>query len=115
MDKIQLDCIKDICFTYLIFVYWFQLVYKTKSIRKILLEYSKQMKRTNNNLRLNRWLTKQQNTYDGLPCELLEIKSLKDYSDKCVGYRNKCEFTIGTIIYIILKNHLSKNKFVTIY
>ncbi|VVC28688.1 S-adenosyl-L-methionine-dependent methyltransferase,RNA methyltransferase TrmA, active [Cinara cedri] len=72
-----------------------QLIQKTNFVKKVLLDYGKQLKRTNNSLNLVEWLKKQQDTYDGLPCELLEIKSLKDDIEKCVGYRNKCEFTIG--------------------
>lgn len=79
------------------------------------MEYTKQLKRTIHCSVLTEWLAKQQNAYNGFPCELLEIRSLKEDSEKCVGYRNKCEFTIGTIIYIILKNYLSKNKFVAVY
>lgn len=73
------------------------------------------MKRTNNKLSLTDWLKKQQNAHDGLPCELLEIKSFKEDLEKCVGYRNKCEFTIGKIIYILLKYYLSKNKIIIEY
>lgn len=59
------------------------------------MDYSQRLKRTNKNLA--DWLKKQQSANNGLPCELLEIKSLKDDLEKCVGYRNKCEFTIGKI------------------
>lgn len=64
-------------------------------MKKVLLDYGKQLKKTKCSLDLAEWLKKQQSTYDGLPCELMEVQSLKDDLDKCVGYRNKCEFTIG--------------------
>lgn len=63
----------------------------------MLLDYSKRLKRTNNSQSIKDWLKKQQDAYNGLPCELLEIQSFKDDLEKCVGYRNKCEFTIGKI------------------
>lgn len=59
------------------------------------MEYVKRLKRTNYNQNITDWLKKQQGANDGLPCELLEIQSLKEDAKKCVGYRNKCEFTIG--------------------
>jgi len=55
------------------------------------------LKRAKNNVCLTDWLKKQEETYYGLPCELLEIQSLKNDLEKCIGYRNKCEFTIGKI------------------
>jgi hypothetical protein len=63
------------------------------------LEYVKRLKRTYCNQNLTYWLKKQQEANNGLPCELLEIQSLKEDSKKCVGYRNKCEFTIGNFTY----------------
>lgn len=59
------------------------------------MEYIKRLKKTNISPSLTDWLKKQQDANDGLPCELLGIQSLKDDLDKCVAYRNKCEFTIG--------------------
>lgn len=66
-------------------------------IKNILLNYGKSLKRINKNVNVTEWLKKQQESYNGLPCELLEIQSLKEDLDKCVGYRNKCEFTIGKL------------------
>lgn len=59
------------------------------------MDYVKRLKKTNNGPSLTQWLNKQQAENEGLPCELLEIRSLKDDLEKCVAYRNKCEFTIG--------------------
>lgn len=62
----------------------------------MLLDYGRKLKQqTNRNSNIRDWLEKQQVANSGLPCELLEIQSLKEDLDKCVGYRNKCEFTIG--------------------
>jgi len=66
-------------------------------VKNVLLDYSKRLKRTNCNQSILEWLKKQQDANDGLPCEFLEIQSLKEDMEKCVGYRNKCEFTIGKI------------------
>lgn len=66
----------------------------------MLLDYIKKLKRVKNSQGLTDWLKKQQDANDGLPCELLEIQSLKENMDSCVGYRNKCEFTIGKIFLI---------------
>jgi len=49
------------------------------------------------------YLNKQQDVNNGLPCELMEIKSLKDNPEKCIGYRNKCEFTIGKVFSKLIK------------
>lgn len=71
------------------------------------MDYGKRLKRNKNGPGLTNWLKKQQDTNDGLPCELLEIQSLKENLEKCVGYRNKCEFTIGRYnIYYFVKNNI---------
>ncbi|KAE9541791.1 hypothetical protein AGLY_003782 [Aphis glycines] len=72
-----------------------QLTKKTSSIKNVLMDYSRRLKRIKCGQAIVDWLKKQQNTNNGLPCELLEIQSLKNDPEKCVGYRNKCEFTIG--------------------
>ncbi|XP_060839088.1 tRNA (uracil-5-)-methyltransferase homolog A-like isoform X2 [Rhopalosiphum padi] len=72
-----------------------QLIQKTNSIKNVLMDYSRRLKRIKCGQGILDWLKKQQNVNNGLPCELLEIQSLKNDSEKCVGYRNKCEFTIG--------------------
>jgi len=61
------------------------------------MDYSKRLKRIKCGQTIVDWLKKQQNINNGLPCELLEIQSLKNDPEKCVGYRNKCEFTIGKV------------------
>lgn len=73
----------------------FQLIKKTNSIKNVLLNYGERLKRSNKNL--VGWLRKQRDANHGLPCQYLEIQSLKDDLEKCVGYRNKCEFSIGKI------------------
>ncbi|XP_015375029.1 PREDICTED: tRNA (uracil-5-)-methyltransferase homolog A-like [Diuraphis noxia] len=72
-----------------------QLIQKTNSIRNVLMDYSRRLKRIKCGQGILDWLKKQQAVNNGLPCELLEIQSLKDNPEKCIGYRNKCEFTIG--------------------
>ncbi|KAL4148973.1 hypothetical protein QTP88_003102 [Uroleucon formosanum] len=72
-----------------------QLIQKTNSIKNVLMDYSRRLKRIKCGQGILNWLKKQQNENNGLPCELLQIQSLKDDSEKCIGYRNKCEFTIG--------------------
>ncbi|XP_014240582.1 tRNA (uracil-5-)-methyltransferase homolog A [Cimex lectularius] len=41
---------------------------------------------------LKEWLSEQKANCDGLPCKLLGIQSLKDFTER---YRNKCEFSIA--------------------
>ncbi|CAI6367542.1 unnamed protein product [Macrosiphum euphorbiae] len=72
-----------------------QLIQKTNSIKNVLMDYSRRLKRIKCGQGIFDWLKKQQDENNGLPCKLLEIQSLKDDPEKCVGYRNKCEFTIG--------------------
>lgn len=72
-----------------------QLIQKTNSIKNVLMDYSRRLKRIKGGQNILDWLKKQQDVNNGLPCELLEIRSLKDNPEKCIGYRNKCEFTIG--------------------
>lgn len=43
------------------------------------------------NPNLKNWIAENKKRYDGLPCELWNIR----YSEETEGYRNKCEFTIG--------------------
>lgn len=66
------------------------------------MDYAKQLKQVKYSPDLIDWLHKQQEANNGLPCELLEIQSLKEDPDKCVGYRNKCEFTIGKIFWVLI-------------
>lgn len=67
------------------------------------MDYSRRLKRIKCGQDILNWLKKQQDENNGLPCELLEIQSLKDDSEKCIGYRNKCEFTIGKVFGILIK------------
>ncbi|XP_060881063.1 tRNA (uracil-5-)-methyltransferase homolog A-like [Metopolophium dirhodum] len=72
-----------------------QLIQKTNSIKNVLMDYSRRLKRIKCGQGILNWLKKQQDENNGLPCKLLEIQSLKDDPERCIGYRNKCEFTIG--------------------
>lgn len=58
---------------------------------------------------LTDWVNSQRKLYNGLPCELQNILS----ADVTEAYRNKCEFTIGNICYIVmlLKRHSDFVKF----
>jgi len=40
---------------------------------------------------LKPWIELQRSKYNGLPCELWDVRA----SPVCDGYRNKCEFTVG--------------------
>lgn len=51
-----------------------------------------------NNSGLTGWIEKQRAVNDGLICELKPILSAEETN----GYRNKCEFTIGNLIFIFL-------------
>ncbi|KAJ8923060.1 hypothetical protein NQ315_001609 [Exocentrus adspersus] len=46
---------------------------------------------SHHNPALRKWLDDQKSTYDGLICDLKEIR----FSEQTEGYRNKCEFSIG--------------------
>lgn len=43
------------------------------------------------NSALKPWVDQQRSKYNGLPCELWDVRP----SPVCDGYRNKCEFTVG--------------------
>lgn len=66
-----------------------QVARKLKSMRQLLSRLGRDMARCNP--ALGAWLKKQQNMYDGLPCELIGCRA----SPRQDSYRNKCEFTIG--------------------
>jgi len=66
------------------------------------MDYSRRLKRSKCGQGILDWLKKQQDVNNGLPCELLEIQSLKNDPEKCIGYRNKCEFTIGKVFGILI-------------
>ncbi|XP_015837917.1 tRNA (uracil-5-)-methyltransferase homolog A isoform X2 [Tribolium castaneum] len=66
-----------------------QLKTKQEEARNILKRLGNELARQNPDLR--EWLNKQKEKFDGLPCELLNIR----YADECDGYRNKCSFTVG--------------------
>ncbi|XP_044252549.1 tRNA (uracil-5-)-methyltransferase homolog A [Tribolium madens] len=66
-----------------------QLKTKQEEVKNILKRLGNELARQNPDLR--DWLSKQKEKFDGLPCELLNIR----YADECDGYRNKCSFTVG--------------------
>jgi tRNA (uracil-5-)-methyltransferase len=66
-----------------------QLKTKQEEAKHILKRLGSELARQNPDLR--EWLNKQKALYDGLPCELLDIR----YAEDCDGYRNKCAFTVG--------------------
>ncbi|XP_049817346.1 tRNA (uracil-5-)-methyltransferase homolog A isoform X2 [Aethina tumida] len=67
-----------------------QLKYKDQEIKQILKKLGNDLHHHNGELRS--WLDKQKKKHGGLPCELLEIRS----GEPIDGYRNKCEFSVGT-------------------
>ncbi|XP_022185455.2 tRNA (uracil-5-)-methyltransferase homolog A isoform X1 [Nilaparvata lugens] len=67
-----------------------QLKMKQQKARKLLERFGNELATANRSLKP--WLDSQKAKFDGLPCQLLDIVSVKDH---CDGYRNKCEFTIG--------------------
>ncbi|KOC62531.1 tRNA (uracil-5-)-methyltransferase like protein A [Habropoda laboriosa] len=67
-----------------------QLELKQKEMRSILTNICKQMLKESKD-DLLKWLNRQKDEYQGLPCELLPILS----TDIITEYRNKCEFTVG--------------------
>lgn len=63
-----------------------QIKSKTKEIEEILRKLSKDMWKNDPDV-----MSKKQKAFDGFPCEFVPIKE----SPITLGYRNKCEFTIG--------------------
>ncbi|ENN76561.1 hypothetical protein D910_08348, partial [Dendroctonus ponderosae] len=66
-----------------------QLSLKQEEIASILCNLGKDL--ASANLEIQSYIEKQQEKYNGLPCELMDIR----FSNEINGYRNKCEFTIG--------------------
>lgn len=66
-----------------------QLEIKQNEMKELLKKLGNEL--TRQNLELKKWIEAQQEKYDGLPCELLDLR----YSEQIDGYRNKCEFTVG--------------------
>ncbi|CAH1107146.1 unnamed protein product [Psylliodes chrysocephalus] len=66
-----------------------QLKHKQDEIKKLIKKLGNDLVHTNPEL--HKWIEKQKSLYDGLPCELSNIR----YADDNNGYRNKCEFTVG--------------------
>ncbi len=75
-----------------------------EKIRYVLLELSKELFHCNKaNTKLRELLQERCQRYDGMPCELSEIRHVPSESD-IKGYRNKCEFTIGLYFANLLSN-----------
>ncbi|CAK9815335.1 tRNA (uracil-5-)-methyltransferase homolog A [Anthophora plagiata] len=67
-----------------------QLELKQNEMKSILTNICKQMLKESKD-DLLKWLNRQKDQHQGLPCELLPILS----TDTITEYRNKCEFTVG--------------------
>lgn len=66
-----------------------QLKIKQQDVKNILAQLGTDLIRINPDLK--DWVEKNQKIYDGLPCELWNVR----YAEQTEGYRNKCEFSIG--------------------
>ncbi|XP_066257719.1 tRNA (uracil-5-)-methyltransferase homolog A [Euwallacea similis] len=66
-----------------------QLEIKQDEVRKMLQNLANDL--SSQNILIRKYINSQKEKYDGLPCELLNIR----YSDQIDGYRNKCEFSVG--------------------
>ncbi|CAH1985714.1 unnamed protein product [Acanthoscelides obtectus] len=88
-NRSQEEKLKDAVIQYWNIPYDEQLKLKEETIKKVLTKLGTYL--SNHNDELKEWLECQKKKYDGLPCELLEIR----HSDQPDGYRNKCEFTVG--------------------
>nr|XP_022905076.1 tRNA (uracil-5-)-methyltransferase homolog A-like [Onthophagus taurus] len=88
-DKPLLERLKDSTIPFWNITYNQQLEEKQKTIRDILIKFGNNLSHQNNSLQ--KWIEKQKLKHNGLPCELLQIRSV----DKIEGYRNKCEFSVG--------------------
>ncbi|XP_025832321.1 tRNA (uracil-5-)-methyltransferase homolog A [Agrilus planipennis] len=66
-----------------------QLQQKQESIRQVLLKLGNNLFHQNSSLR--DWIKKQKECNNGLICEMHNVR----HSNTIIGYRNKCEFTIG--------------------
>lgn len=67
-----------------------QISQKYDKTKEFLIKLSKEILKENRSL--TPWMEKQKEKYNGLPCELLSICAATNHD----GYRNKCEFTIGS-------------------
>uniref|UniRef100_A0A6P7GQ24 tRNA (uracil(54)-C(5))-methyltransferase n=1 Tax=Diabrotica virgifera virgifera TaxID=50390 RepID=A0A6P7GQ24_DIAVI len=66
-----------------------QLEMKQTNIKNLLKRLGNAL--AHNNPDLQKWIQNQKSLYNGLPCSLSDIR----YSNENIGYRNKCEFTVG--------------------
>lgn len=89
IDKSVDDIVRDSTIPLWNISYEEQLKQKQEDVRNLLKKLSNHLYHQNSFL--HNWLNKQKEKFDGLPCELLDIR----YSEQLNGYRNKCEFTVG--------------------
>ncbi|CAG9773523.1 unnamed protein product [Ceutorhynchus assimilis] len=66
-----------------------QLESKQEQVKSILTKLANDL--SHQNLEIKSYIEAQKKKYDGLPCELMQIK----HCDQIDGYRNKCEFSVG--------------------
>ncbi|GLV46799.1 uncharacterized protein CBL_20945 [Carabus blaptoides fortunei] len=85
----QEERLKNSTIPYWNIVYEEQLKMKQEEIKKILTKMGNDLSHINPDLR--KWIDENKKKYDGLPCELWNIR----FANKTEGYRNKCEFTVG--------------------
>lgn len=62
---------------------------KQAAVRQVLVNLGDEL--ANLNFEIRKYIRAQKVKYDGLPCELLDIR----HSTQIDGYRNKCEFSVG--------------------
>ncbi|XP_018561203.1 tRNA (uracil-5-)-methyltransferase homolog A [Anoplophora glabripennis] len=66
-----------------------QLRLKQEDIKTVLKRLGSDL--VHHNPELRKWIDKQRSAYNGLPCNLRDIRFVKEID----GYRNKCEFSVG--------------------
>ncbi|XP_044728957.1 tRNA (uracil-5-)-methyltransferase homolog A [Chrysoperla carnea] len=89
IEGTQKERLQSTTIPYAEFSYDKQLEMKQSDIHQVLLKLGNELWKHNQVLRP--WIEKQREKYNGLPCELMNIRSAKKYNE----YRNKCEFTVG--------------------
>nr|CAH7716372.1 unnamed protein product [Callosobruchus chinensis] len=88
-NRPQEEKLKDSVIPYWNIGYSDQLRLKHEEIKKVLSRLAHQL--SYYNPQLKQWIEKQKKSYNGLPCELLDVRG----AEQPEGYRNKCEFTVG--------------------
>ncbi|VEN61220.1 unnamed protein product [Callosobruchus maculatus] len=88
-NRSQEEKLKDSVIPYWNTDYDEQLKLKQEGVKKVLSRLASQL--AYYNPQLQQWIEKQKESYNGLPCELLDLRG----TVQSQGYRNKCEFTVG--------------------